>query len=310
MSGTKVFIILVNWNGKEDTAACLRSLKNINYPNYEIILVDNGSTDNSYDYLKTHFPQITLIENKENLGFAGGCNLGIKHALENGTEYVLLLNNDTIVKEDFLDKLVTSAEKEKADLATGKIYYYGRAEIIWGAGGLISLQRGMGCFFGINQKDCGQFDVKKTVTFISGCMMLIRREVFEKIGILDDTYFMYCEDVDFCLRALEENLKLLYIPTSVIWHKKIAATNINHTPFRFYYFVRNSTFIVKKFANTKQKVIYYFFYLPLTLFKQFYTIKDVNLKIISAFFLGIYDSFCNNKGEKKSWLPPKELKSV
>lgn len=294
----KVFIILVNWNGKKDTAECLKSLKRIAYPNHEIIVVDNGSTDNSQEYLKTHFPQVVLIENKENLGFAGGCNLGIKFALEQGTDYVLLLNNDTIAKEDFLLKLIQGVKDENADIATGKIYYYDTPHTIWGAGGWINLKRGMGCFYGINQEDRGQFDELREISFISGCMMLIKKDVFEKIGYLDEKYFMYCEDVDFCLRALKKKLKLVYIPYSIILHKKTVATKIDQSPSRLYYFTRNSIFIVRKYSDLKQRIFFYFLYLATLFFQIIFLFKDNHFTLISSFLIGVIDALLNKSGKR------------
>ncbi|MCF7907242.1 glycosyltransferase family 2 protein [Patescibacteria group bacterium] len=132
----KVFIVIPHWNHREVLKDCLFSLQKIKYPNYKIVVSDNGSEDGSPDFIQKNFPEFFLLENKKNLGFAGGCNQGIKWSLKQGADYILLLNNDTIVAPDFLDKLVEAAEADKnVGIVGSKIYYYDQPKKIWFAGG-------------------------------------------------------------------------------------------------------------------------------------------------------------------------------
>src|SRR3989338_7606720 len=186
----KIAIVILNWNGKTDTKECLNSLKNITYPNYEIILVDNGSVDGSVEMLEKEHPEIMLIKNKENLGFTGGNNVGIKKALEHNADYVLLLNNDTIVEPDFLGTMVGVAEQDASIGIIGpKIYYYSLPYVIWSAGGKYISFLGKARTNGINQTDGPEYNVQKKVSWVTGCAMMIKREVFEKIGLLKEQYF-------------------------------------------------------------------------------------------------------------------------
>ena len=231
----KVSIILLNWNNPDDTIECLESLKQITYPHYDIIVVDNHSTDDSIIKLES-IDNIFIIKNDSNVGFAGGNNVGIEYALKKSADYVLLLNNDTVVDKDFLSNLIKKIQPEKeVGIVGGKIYYYDDPQKIWAAGGGITKFAKRTFQYGENKKDAGQFNTEKEVDFISGCCMLVRKEVFEKIGVLDKAYFMYYEDVDFCLRT-KKYFGIKYVPTATIWHK-VSGTSIKS--FRDYYRMRN-----------------------------------------------------------------------
>jgi len=252
----KVSIIILNWNGKEDTIECLESLKNISYPNYEIILVDNGSTDGSVKYFEENYPEIEMIENGENLGFAEGNNVAIEYILNSiNSEYILLLNNDTIVKDNFIENLVNTAEKDNQIGIYGpKMLFWdfkGRKDVIWYAGGKADLSRGKIYHHKIGEIDYFNENEPKEVDFISGCCMLIKRDVFEKIGLLDPIYFAYCEDIDFCLRAKKSNFKVIYVPTSIIWHKVSASTKGKFSSKKAYLKYRNTLFLVRKHGKLR-----------------------------------------------------------
>ena len=218
----KVSIIILNWNGLEDTVECLESLKDIDYPNYEIIVVDNGSTDGSCDFLKANFPYVRLIENNENLGFAEGNNCGIRQA---SGKYVLLLNNDVVVDRYFLKELVNVAESDPAIGAVGAVaYYYDDPQRIWQAAGMISWNRGRIRIVGRNEVDEGQFNEVTEVDYVPGCSMLVRRELFERVGYLDPKYFVYYDETDWCIRAQRAGYRVLYAPRAKVWHKVSASS--------------------------------------------------------------------------------------
>src|SRR3989338_4064797 len=166
----KVFIILLNWNCKLHTEECLNSLKSIAYDNYKIVVVDNGSQDGSVDFLKTRFPEVFLISNKRNMGFAEGNNIGVKYAVSQGADYVLLLNNDTVVDKNFLNELVETAENNKESVLVGpKIYNYYKKNQIESAGYRQSIFTSKTYPIGYLESDCGRYEQEKEVNFISGC---------------------------------------------------------------------------------------------------------------------------------------------
>jgi len=232
MTHPKVTIIVLNWNGIKDTVKCLDSLKKIHYSNFEIIVVDNASNGNDVEILKEKYKdEIILIENKENLGFAIGNNNGMKYALEKGTDYVLLLNNDTVVDPLFLDELIKITEKDsEIGIASPKMYYMNPPNVLWSAGGKINWYIGH-WLIGKDKKDNGQFDEMVYVDFNPGACMLIKRETIEKIGYLPTEYFLQWEDIDYCIKAKKNGFKCIYVPKSKIWHKVLASynkKNLNH----------------------------------------------------------------------------------
>lgn len=270
----KVFIVILNWNGQKDTLACLNSLKNLDYSNFKIILIDNASTDNSVGVFKSQIPnfknKITLIENKDNLGFPAGNNVGIKYALKNNAEYVLLLNNDTVVDKDFLKEIVAAGEKNVLIGILGpKIYFFDDPKRIWFAGGKFNWISGSS-HIGFGEIDKGQFEISKEVNFITGCAMLIKKEVFEKIGFLDGRFFLYYEDTDFCLRAKKRGFKCLFAPRAKIFHKiplenlKIklsgAANRIGVPPVHYYHH-RNVLMLIQNNAPLPIKFLKHFWVL-------------------------------------------------
>jgi GT2 family glycosyltransferase len=220
-----VYIIVLTWNGKTDTIECIKSLQGINYPNYRILVVDNASVDETATAIREQFPNVEVIVSKENLRFAGGNNIGIQYALSHGADYILLLNNDTIVDRNFLTYLITTAESDKNIGMVGpKIYYYSDPNRIWYAGGKIDWWMGWLSHIGVRETDNGQHSTPKETDFISGCCLLVKRAVIEKIGVLDTAYYIYGEDVDWCIRATQSCFKLFFEPKGKIWHKLSVST--------------------------------------------------------------------------------------
>jgi len=257
----RVVIIILNWNGKNDTSECLDSLNAITYQNYEIIVVDNGSTDGSQQHFKDKYPGIFLIETGQNLGFTGGNNRGITAALQKNADYVLLLNNDTIVDRLFLEELVYAAEsREDVGILNPKIYYYDQPRLLWYAGGNLSLLQGLPRHFGFQEIDSGQYDKMKEVNFITGCAFLIKRKVIENIGLLDEKFFCYSEDADWSIRAIKAGYKGLYVPSSMIWHKIGISTKVKGIEFGMRMGTRNVMYVVYKHASKMHFVIFLFMF--------------------------------------------------
>lgn len=267
MSSPRVAIILLNWNQEADTTECLKSLAEIDYGNYEIVLVDNGSRDGSADKIKNKFPNIELINNPENLGFAEGNNVGIRYLEGKGIDYFLLLNNDTIVKKDFLSELVLAGENAPLVGVLGpKIYYFDHPDEFWFVGGYFNRITGKTYHKGLNEKDKGQYDTPTEPDFITGCALMIKKDVISSIKGLDPDYFNSHEDVDFCLRAKAKGFGLLYVPSSVIWHKFARAMGGRFSPFYIYYRVRNGLLLMKKNGFPLWKFAYNLMINPIKMF--------------------------------------------
>jgi GT2 family glycosyltransferase len=213
-------VVLLNWNLPDDTIQCVDSIRVNLPPDVEIIIVDNGSTDDSATLLGERFgSQVKLIENLQNLGFAGGVNVGIRYALEKGAQSVLLLNNDTTVHPDMISHLVSAAaEHPRAGVVGPVIYYYNRPQRIWRFGDReyrwlpvpVQLPNHL-----VSKAKPAAFQVD----YVTACAMLIRREVLERVGLFDTRYFMYFEDADFCRRVRQAGYEIWCIPEARMWHK-------------------------------------------------------------------------------------------
>jgi len=245
MPAAEIAVIILNWNGLEDTLQCLESLKAIKYPNYEIILVDNGSTDDSVACLSSRYPNVTIIENEENLGFAEGNNVGIRHALASNVLYLLLLNNDTIVEPHFLTELIEVAENDpKIGIVGPKIVYDSDPEKIWSVGGRANLFLGLFLNKG-NHHSARTCTGIKTVDYVSGCALLIKAEVIEKVGLLDEDFFLYLEDADWNFRAHLHSYRSVVNCDATVLHKS-GASRRTAPDSVYYYFARNSLLFLKK----------------------------------------------------------------
>jgi GT2 family glycosyltransferase len=245
-----IYIILINYNGYRDTIECIQSLSKINYKNFKIIIVDNASTNNSLDYLNEYIENCIIIQSKENLGFAGGNNLGIEYAIKNGAEYVLLLNNDTIVEHNFLNKMTETFNISKNIGVVGcKIKYYEQKNRIWYGGGRINWFKFIGEHYGMREIDKGQYDGKYEIEFMTGCCMLISREVIKKVGLLANEYFMYFEDVDYCVKVKDGGFRIYYNPEAVIYHKVGIASGGEESSFSIKWCTRNRIIFMNKYEN-------------------------------------------------------------
>ena len=222
----RVAIVVLTWNGKDLTLACLESLVSLDYEAATVIVVDNGSTDGTAAAVKNAYAgRVVLIENPRNLGFSRGNNVGIRRALAEGADLVLLLNNDTTVDPALVRRLAdVIRSSDDIGIVGPKIYYASPSDRIWFAGGEVLLSRGISRHIGIRQKDTGQYDSIRDVDYITGCALMARREVFETIGYLDPVFPAYYEDADFCMRAKRAGFRIVYVPEGRVWHKISAST--------------------------------------------------------------------------------------
>jgi len=279
----KIAIVIVNYNGGGDTVECLTSLQEMHSSDnnffqkqaeLQTIVVDNNSQDNSIDKIENWRAEITdgfnmkLLQLSENKGFAGGNNQGIKQALKNDCDYILLLNNDTLVKKDFLKILVKSAEgAKKVGILGPKIFFAPgyefhkqrykkkeRGKVIWYAGGEIDWNNMYVKHRGIDELDKEKYNKKEETKFVSGCSLLMKKEVCQKIGLLDEKLFLYYEDFDFCLRAKKAGFSLIYEPKAVVWHKNAQSTMGSGSDLHQYYQTRNRLIIGMRYAPIKTKL--------------------------------------------------------
>jgi GT2 family glycosyltransferase len=241
-----VTIIILNWNGLQDTLACLGSLASIEYSHYQVVVVDNGSHDGSIAAIRQAFPTVVLLENEQNLGFVGGNNQGIDYALEQGADYVLLLNNDTEVAPDFLRRLVEVAELDPSIGMVGPtVYFYAEPDRIWSAGGRIDWNWGNTSMIGLNDLDQGQYGVTpRPVDFITGCALFVRTDLVRQIGALDPRFFAYFEETEWCVRAARAGYQIRHIPKARVWHK-ISVDAREASPQVHYYMIRNRLLFLK-----------------------------------------------------------------
>ena len=241
-----VAIIILNWNNASDTIECLRSVAELTYDNFITVVVDNGSSDNSVIEIRQAYPEVMLIEANRNLGFVGGNNVGLELAKVNKADYTLLLNNDTEVSPDFLDRLVTVIEADPTIGIVGPtIYYFDRPNVVWSAGGAIDWQHGSTRMLGLNEKEQGQFgEQPRPVDFVTGCALLIRMSLLDQIGVLDPRFFAYYEETEWCVRVARAGYQVLHVPTAKVWHK-ISLVTRESSPLVHYYMTRNRLLFLK-----------------------------------------------------------------
>lgn len=262
----KVTIVILNYNGLSETLECLESLKSLNKDSLKIIkiVVDNGSKDGSINVL-SKIKDIKLLENSENLGFTGGNNLGIQKALDLKSDYILVLNNDTLVEPDLLINLIKAAKY--APIVCPKIYFakgfefhkdrYKKSElgkVIWYAGGKIDWKNIIGVHDGVDQVDKGQYSKRRYIDMASGACFLAKKEVFEKIGLFDEKYFLYLEDMDFCVRAKIAGFKIIFEPAAIVWHKNAASSGGSGSSLQDYFISRNRLIFAFRYAKLKTKL--------------------------------------------------------
>ena len=294
----KVAIIILNWNGWPDTLECLASLQRLSYPNFQVIVVDNGSVDDSVAKIKdwcegkipvqTHFSEleprlkpvalldysrrdaesggdirreaeveanpsqrrIFLIQTGENLGFVGGNNVALRYCLKKDYGYLWLLNNDTVVDSASLEEMIKIAESDGTIAVLGPmILFYSRPRCIYSAGlSLSKFGRRVRRIGNMKHLDTPAFNARKDVEGIAGCALLIRQAAVRTIGLLDERYFLYMEEADWCTRAAQKHYRCVYVPRARIWHKGWASIQ-DDPQLMDYYLARSQVLYLKKFSS-------------------------------------------------------------
>jgi GT2 family glycosyltransferase len=215
------YAIVLSWNGREDTERCLDALAKVREPPVRIVCVDNGSTDGSVEAVRDRHPEANLIENGRNLGFAGGCNVGIRWALAQGAEWVVLVNNDAVIAPDAIAGFAAAAEQRpEAGVLAGKLYRADRPDRIWYAGQRFLAWLGYsGRHRGEGRRDGPRYQRLSPTDRANGALMAISRAAIERVGMLDEELFAYVEDVDYSLRARDAGFDVLFVPAARAWHR-------------------------------------------------------------------------------------------
>jgi len=273
----KIYTVILNWNNFSDTAKCIESLLATNDKRITLVVVDNCSTDNSLNQLKEKYPDLIFLKTDSNLGYAGGMNLGIKYAIEQKADYILISNNDLIYTPDFLSpmlKLISSSDT--IGIVSPKVLYTHNKNKIYCAGGYFSLLRasGVAAFRNKNSNLFGN-EVRK-ITMAEGSCFLAKRIVFEKCGLISENFFMYFEDLEFSDR-IRKHFDIYYTPDSIVYHKGGAGLNWSeHSKLYYYYYTRNRYLYFNTFDT--QIKIYVFFYSILVSMLKF-------ISLVKSFFL-------------------------
>ncbi len=262
-----VFAIIVNWNGIADTLNCLESLSNINnaYANLTVLVVDNGSTNDSVAQIHKKYPDVAVLETGENLGFTGGNNVGFDYALSHNADFIWMLNNDTMVQNEVLS-FVKNFDDPKVGACGSKIYFAKgheyhfdrytdseRGSVLWYAGGIMDWNNIFASHRGVDEVDKGQYDESEVTPFITGCSFIVRADVVRKVGKLDDAYYLYLEDLDWSLRIQKAGYKTLYVPSSTLWHVNAGSSGKPGNPTHEYYFTRNRLLLGFRYASARTK---------------------------------------------------------
>jgi hypothetical protein len=263
----KVFVVVLHYKGKEFTRQCLLSLEKLKMVGFsaKIVVVDNHSPE-PIDEFKKEFKKVTFLKNGQNLGFAEGNNVGIRQALKKKADYVLILNNDTTVDRNLLSELLRAAEKDrKIGIVAPKIYFapgyeYHKArykpseqgKVFWYAGGAIDWQNVLCSHRGVDEVNKRQYDKQTNTDYASGCALLVKRQIFEKIGLFDKRYFLYLEDVEFCQRAKKVGFKVVYVPKALLWHFNAGSSEVGG-PLHDYFLTRNRMLFGLKYASWRAK---------------------------------------------------------
>jgi len=295
IAAPKVLLLIVNWNGLNDTLECLASLRKIHYQHYRIIVVDNGSSGNDVTVLKSlPSEQIELIEIDKNRGYAKGVNAGIKYAeAKYSPDYFLLLNNDTIVDPDFLNQLVVAAESSDVIGIVGpKVYFYNAPNLIQSIGVKINMYTSAPSYDGFKKMDVGQYENVRDVDWMGPCAM-VKAAVFNKIGYFDEDYFVYWEDADFCIRAKKAGYQVCYIPSAKIWHK-LWGSYRDSSDLIYYYMSRNRIRFMKKNASRCEYICFLAYLCSYHIWSvTLLLIVTWKVKHLKAFWRGIWDGFSN-----------------
>ena len=297
-----VLAVVVNWNRGEDTLECLRSLEQQTYPRMGIIVVDNGSEDGSPESIQRNFPGVELIRLSRNTGFAGGFNRGIERALSQGGDYVLILNNDTVSDRLMVERLVGNI-RPGAGVVFPKIYYYDDPLRIWSVGAQRQFLTLEMTDKATGQLDRGQWDEVQERDYVTGCALLVQREVFEKVGLFDERYFAYYEDLDFSFRAKDAGFRMILVPEARLWHKVAQTSGGLDNPLERYLMAKGSVLFFGRHGGGWRRLFIVPYRLGSAVKTTFKLLFRRKFKSVQAYWKGLYEGlklvFQDNRSEFK-----------
>ncbi len=260
MTEPSVAAVVLNYNGKDLTLETVESLLAMTYPACRVVVVDNASTDGSYEAVREAFPDVAQVRVEVNQGPASGMNAGLRYVLEQGFDYALLLNNDIQVAPEMVTEMVAVAERDPMIGVVGpKAYYFWDRERIWSAGGILRFKESVTRERGDGELDRGQWDRDEEVDYICGCAMLVRRSAIEATGLWDTTYTLGVEDADWCARMKQEGYSCWYAHRAKLWHKVGQSVGV-YKPGRTFHTGRNMAIFVRKYAGPWQWLTFALFY--------------------------------------------------
>lgn len=240
----KVAVVILNFKVCKQAIKCAESVQASDYKNLEVIVVDNNSQDGIDEEIKK-VPGVTFIQTGDNLGYSGGNNLGIKRALKDGADFVFILNADMVVEKNTISRLAEAAEKEGVGIVGPKVLFMDE-KTIWYAGGIFDRANVIGSHRGVDEVDHGQYDQEEETDYVAGGALFAKGEVFKKIGLFDEKYFLYYEDSDFCFRVRKAGFRVRYIPAAVVYHANAQSTGLG-SPLQDYFITRNRMLFASKF---------------------------------------------------------------
>jgi GT2 family glycosyltransferase len=254
----KVAVVILNYNGKADTLECLASVyRSVNVALF-VILIDNGSTDDSVKAVRQAYPGVAVVENAQNLGFAAGSNQGIRKAFELQAEYIVLLNNDTVIAPEALGLMAGYLQSDKSIGSIGPlIFYWGVDTRVWSSGGRIDWIRGLWTNNGDTRYTKG---LAYDVDALSGCCLMIPAEVLRECGLLEEKLFLYGEDTDLCIRIGKSGRRIVCFPPARVWHKVGQTMGGSDSVSYIYYNVRNRLYFMKKYSHPLARFVFFVYF--------------------------------------------------
>ena len=253
-----VYILVLTYNGRRWLGDCITSILGLDYPNFKVAVIDNGSTDGSSTFVRTQFPQAYIIENGRNLGYARGFNTGLVYAYDQGADFFLVMNDDTIIDPHALSALVeTAISQDRAGFVSGKVYYYDRPNVLQTVGKHLDPIRWSGGSIGWQETDTGQYDEVAERAFMDDVYMLVRREMYEGVGGYDPQFFLMAPQFDWQVRAKKKGWRLYYTPHAKIWHRVSMSTGGAGSPTNEYFYSRSTLIVMARHAGFKRYIRYW-----------------------------------------------------
>ena len=248
-----VYVLTLNWNGKRWLGECLSSVLELDYPNFEVVVIDNGSTDGSVEFVRENYPVAQVVENGQNLGYARGFNAGLEYGYAHGADYFLIMNNDAVIDPGALSALVETAQSQpRAGFVSGKVYWYDRPRVLQTVGKVEGPDRLSGIDLGVDEEDNGQYDAVQERAFLDDIFTLVPRQLYEETGGYDPQFFLQCEELDWQLRARKSGWKLYYTPDAKLWHYGSRSMGGQGSPISEYFFVRNHLVVMAKHGGPRR----------------------------------------------------------